>query len=280
ACGISFGPPEKARVEIVDPPPAHMLVFGCDHGLPASGGSARLRVDGTSMSVPLDPGMLPSEAARRMATAIRARGFEVRVFDNPRTAASAHGTTDLSVRTASGKLAELSQDGPVSSDATLTACIVHVNLEDGLQHFGDVDSAVGTGEERALIRAYDDGDPTTIDVFVVLGFALGGRIGESFIGADGGTIKNVVLIDSAGLRSGRGSFTLPHEIGHVLLDDPGHPDDFGVDTPTQLMDADASDPTAFGPRRLGLDECKRVIRQSGPGTPVQLLTPWPLSPIP
>jgi hypothetical protein len=278
-CGISFGPPESVQVDIVDPPPAHMLVMGCDHGLPASGGTVRLRVNGTAITASIARGMLPSEAARRVAASIRARGFEVRVFDNPRTAASANGTTDLSVRTAAGRFAELSAEQPVSDDPTLTACIADVNLEDGLQHFGDVDSAVGTAEERALIRAFDDGDPTSIDVLMVPGFAIGGRIGESFIGADGGTIRNVVVIDRAGIRSGRGSFTMAHEIGHVLLDDPGHPDDFGVDTPTRLMDADASDPTAFGPRRISIEECQRVIVQSGPGATVPLLAPWPLAPL-
>ena len=61
----------------------------------------------------------------------------------------------------------------------------------------------------------------------------------------------------------------------MLLDEPGHPDDFGPDTPTRLMDADAANPTAFGPRRLTLDECARAVRQSGPGAPVVLLKKWP-----
>ena len=67
---------------------------------------------------------------------------------------------------------------------------------------------------------------------------------------------------------------------HVLLDQPGHPDDFGVDTPTRLMDADAVNPTAFGPRRLEREECARAVRQSGEKTPSALLSPWPLAPMP
>jgi hypothetical protein len=61
-----------------------------------------------------------------------------------------------------------------------------------------------------------------------------------------------------------------------LLDMPGHPDDYGVDQPTSLMDADAADPTIFGPRRLSVAECERAIVQSGPGAAVPLLQPWPL----
>ncbi len=69
---------------------------------------------------------------------------------------------------------------------------------------------------------------------------------------------------------------LSHELGHVLLDMPGHPDDYGVDQPTALMDADATDPSIFGPRRLSIDECERALRQRGPAARVPLLEPWPL----
>ena len=111
---------------------------------------------------------------------------------------------------------------------------------------------------------------------MVPSFAGSGRIGESFIGADGGAVRNVLITDRAALRADRASFALAHELGHVLLDDPGHPDDFGRDTPTRLMDADAANGTAFGPRRLLVDECARALRQSGPTAAVPLLRPWPL----
>jgi hypothetical protein len=280
SCGVSFGPPERATVEVVDPPPPHLVAIGCAHGLPASGGALELVVAGKPVRVPVDPGMLPRAAARRLAVALERAGFVARVSDNPRIAAGAHPTADVLVRTARGELVELAAPPPgVSSDATLGACLGAVDLEDGLQHFGDVDSAVGTLEERTLLKAYDDFDPTTIEVYMVPGFARGGRIGESFIASDRGSIMSTVLLDRAGVRSNRASFTLAHELGHVLLDDPGHPDDYALDTPTRLMDADASDPTAFGPRRLSRDECARAVRQSGPAAPVRLLSEWPLDPL-
>jgi hypothetical protein len=65
----------------------------------------------------------------------------------------------------------------------------------------------------------------------------------------------------------------------VLLDIPGHPDDYGVDTPTRLMDADAADASPFGPRRLTLAECARVVRESGPAARAPILRDWPLSPL-
>ena len=107
-------------------------------------------------------------------------------------------------------------------------------------------------------------------------FAYTGRIGESFIYADGASVRNAVIVDRAGIRAGARSHTLAHEIGHILLDMPGHPDDYGVDMPSTLMDADAADATIFGPRRLSIAECERALRQSGPGAPAPLLTSWPL----
>ncbi|HEY2509668.1 MAG TPA: hypothetical protein VGI39_02310, partial [Polyangiaceae bacterium] len=168
---------------------------------------------------------------------------------------------------------------PLSSDVTLVARIGLVDLSDGLQHFGDMDSVAGTLEERALIKAVDDADPRTIDVVVVPLFAGGGRIGESFIASDLSSVRNAVILDRAGIRARRSSLTLAHELGHVFMDLPGHPDDYGVDTPTLLMDSDGSDASPFGPRRLTLEECARVVRQAGPNARVPLLVDWPLTPI-
>jgi hypothetical protein len=154
-----------------------------------------------------------------------------------------------------------------------------VDLSDGLQHFGDMDSVAGTTEERTLLKGIDDLDPRTIDVVVVPLFAGGGRIGESFIASDLSSVRNAVILDRAGIRARRSSLTLAHELGHVLMDLPGHPDDYGVDTPTQLMDSDGSDASPFGPRRLTLEECARVVRQAGPRARVPLLTDWPIGQI-
>ncbi|EYF07670.1 hypothetical protein [Chondromyces apiculatus] len=281
ACGISFGPPETLDARVVDPPRPHLLALGCDHGLPASGGEIRFRVDGREITARTTPGMLPLAAARVVASAVTAAGYVVRVSDNAATAASAHGATDLLIRRQGGALVNIEPpvSGRLSTDRTLTACVGAVDLEDGLQHFGDIDAIAGTVEERALIKAYDDGDPSTIDVFMVPSFAEGGRIGESFIYADGGAIRNTIIEDRAGLRVDRAAFALAHELGHVLLDDPAHPDFYGIDTPTRLMDADAANPSAYGPRRLLVDECVRALRQSGPAAPVPLLTAWPLAPL-
>lgn len=280
-CGVSFGPPAELDVRVVDPPQPHLIAVGCEHGFPASGGVIHARVDGRDVRVPILAGALPAVAARSVAAAISAAGFSATVSDNPTIGAGAFGSADVLVRRKSGALAtiDVPASGPLSSDATLSACLGRVDLEDGLQHFGDVDAIAGTVEERALIKAFDDGDPSTIEIFLLPSFAGGGRIGESFISADNGSVRNVLLEDRAGIRAGRASFALAHELGHILLDDPGHPDDFGSDTPTRLMDADAASSSAFGPRRLLVEECARAVRQSGPSAPVPLLRSWPLGPL-
>jgi hypothetical protein len=281
ACGIGFGPPEELSVTIADPPRSHLVAVGCDLGLPASGGAIRVRVDGHDVTAKVTKGMTPAAAARVLAAAIAAVGLTARVSENAAMNGGAGSSADVLVRRRDGTLAQIEgpASGAVSSDATLTACVGRVDLTDGLTHFGDTDAFAGTVEERTLLKAFDDGDPSTIEVLFVPGFAQGGRIGESFIMADKSAIRNAVIEDRAAIRSDRASFALAHELGHVLLDEPGHPDDFGPDTPTRLMDSDAANPTAFGPRRLTVEECARALRQSGPGTKVPLLARWPLSPI-
>ncbi|HMI83697.1 MAG TPA: hypothetical protein VK550_06350 [Polyangiaceae bacterium] len=277
-CGINFGEESEADIRLVDPPPTYLLALGCDVGLPSSGGEIRVRVDGRDVRAELKPRMTPRAAARVVARSIEQAGFVARVSENARIEPGADRTTDVLVRRRDGQFVSIERplDGRISTDATMTACIGGVDLSDGLDHFVDVDAPAGTVEERALVKAFDDGDPSTIKVFMIPAFAGGGRIGESFIFADRSSVRNVVIEDRAGVRADRASFALAHELGHILLDMPGHPDDYGVDLPTLLMDSDAADPSAFGPRRITIGECARAFRQSGPRAAVPLLTVWPL----
>jgi hypothetical protein len=283
-CGLTFGDPESMDVRIIDPPPPHLLAIGDDVGLPAAGGEIRFKVDGKrTVSAKTSRGMSPLGVAIDVARAVTQAGFVAVVSPNARIGPGAGGSVDISVRRNDGTLVALEPalPGPLlTTDPELSVRIGSVDLSDGLQHFGDMDSSAGTLEERTLLKAVDDGDPRTIEVFVVPFFAGGGRIGESFIGSDLSSVRNVVLLDRAGIRARRSSLTLAHELGHVLLDLPGHPDDYGVDTPTWLMDSDASDASPFGPRRLAVEECARMVRESGPTGRAPLLADWRLTPIP
>lgn len=280
-CGVTFGPAATQDVKIMNPPPAHLLAIGDDVGLPAGGGELRVRADGRPLTVTIAPGASPNRVASSVAQALEKLGFVAVVSPNARIAPGANGSVDVSLRHLDGTLGTFDSvpGSPLSTDPTLTVRIGAVDLSDGLQHFGDMDSVAGTLEERTLLKAIDDGDPLTIEVVVVPFFAGGGRIGESFIASDQSSVRNVILLDRAGIRARRSSLTLAHELGHVLMDLPGHPDDYGVDTPTLLMDSDASDASPFGPRRLTVEECARVVKQAGPRARLPLLADWKLTPL-
>jgi hypothetical protein len=198
------------------------------------------------------------------------------VFENQRSAAEGTASADVLLRGAARWQAEA--DGAISSDPTLRVCSAELDLSDGLSHFRDGDAFVGTLEERALMRAFDDGDPRTVEVLVVPRFEGDSRIGESFIVSPGSSLTSSVIIDRSAIGAGARSFALAHELGHVLLAMPGHPDDFGVDQSWSLMDADVADPTIFGPRRLSVADCERALTQSGPSSAVPLLQPAPRPP--
>ncbi len=277
-CGVHFGASAEQPIAVHDPPPPHLLAVGCDLGLPASGGELRFLVDGRRLKVPTVAGQAPVTVAQHVSRALSALGYTGTVSVNARVAPAALPTVDVLVRRRDGSLVSMRPDpaAPLSSDATLGVCIGEVNLADGLTHFSDADAASGTLEERTLIKAFIDDDPTTIDIFIVPAFAGAGRIGESFVDSDRASIQNVVILDRAGIRAGARSYALAHELGHILLDMPGHPDDYGVDRPSALMDADAADPSIFGPRRLSVAECERALLQSGPASQLPLLEEWPL----
>jgi hypothetical protein len=281
-CGVTFGPAASLDVRVANPPPPYLIAIGDDAGLPAAGGDLRLRVDGHAVSVAVARGATPDRVAADLAHALEKAGFVATLSPNARIAPGAAGSVDVLVKRRDGQYALLETAGagaPVSSDPTLSARIGSVDLSDGLQHFGDMDSVAGTLEERTLLKSVDDGDPHTVEVVVVPSFTGGGRIGESFIASDLSSLRNAVLLDRAGVRARRSSLTLAHELGHVLMDMPGHPDDYGLDTPTLLMDSDASDASPFGPRRLTIEECTRVVRQSGPKARLPLMTDWPPGPL-
>jgi hypothetical protein len=188
ACGISLGDAAQADVRVVDPPPPHLVAFGEPSGLSASGGELRVAVDGRPVRARLAPGASPQAAAREFAAALTRAGLQAVVSTNARATSSAAPSVDVSVRRADGALATVSAlpDEPITTDATLSVRIGAVSLARGVRHFGDDDAATGTLEERTIVKAYADADPTTIDVFYIANFAGSGRIGESFIASESG----------------------------------------------------------------------------------------------
>jgi hypothetical protein len=276
-CGIELGAPGAPPIQVVDPPDGRLLTLGCDWGQAASGGLIRLSQGRLRFQLETRPGESPSGVGRRLADLLQQSPLKASVFENQRSASAPFATVDLLIGQGAGRGAAKTEPLEVSSsDPTLPLCSAKLDLEDGLSHFGDGDAFAGTMEERALLRALDDGDPRSIEVLVVPSFVREERIGESFIASPGSSLSSTVIIDRSAIRAGARSFALAHELGHVLLAMPGHPDDFGVDQSWSLMDADVADPTIFGPRRLSVADCERALIQSGPDSLLPLLEAVPL----
>jgi hypothetical protein len=276
-CFIDFGEPARTEVQIVDPPLSALLAVSDLDGLPARGDSAvTFQVSGKRVGpVVLGAGALPEQSAQRIARALRALGYEAAVSINPRADHGAHASADLIVRDKKGALLPLSRDPdlPLSSDAQQRVEIGAVDLSDGVSEFDNTISAVGTLEERTLVKLLADADPSTIDVLLVNRFVNRDRQGEAFIEADGSSMANTLIFDRNAVRFERQAWVQAHELGHVLLDEPLHPDNVGPDRPWLLMDSDARQGRVVGPKRLSAEECAKVRRRSGPGSYPTLLKP-------
>ncbi len=281
-CGIVLGAREDWDIAVVDPPEIALIEVGCRGGVRATGGTVSLELEdqkGRKRRIEVRTGFeeTPESVATVLQHAIEHAGYQVERYRNAQIAKAALPSFDLLVQDRQGRSVQVRPTNRVpTDDPTLGVCLGELDLGDGLEHFTDFNAAAGTLEERMLLRGLSDDDPTTIELIVVPIFSGMGRIGESFIKSPRGSLNNALILDRGGIRAGARSLTLAHELGHILLEMPGHPDDFGVDTPTSLMDADAADATIFGPRRLSLDDCRRALRQSGPRAPVALLTSWPI----
>ncbi|MCB9619330.1 MAG: hypothetical protein H6724_07750 [Sandaracinus sp.] len=259
-CHVDFGVARDVDVFVVDAPPPTLLGVADGDGLPASGGTVRLRANGRRISVSIPTGSSAVDTAERIAGALRRAGFRARVTTNPRTRGGAGPSADVHVRDASGELVELSADGdaPLTTDARQRLHLGVVNLDDGLDGFEDHDARAGRLEERALIHALADDDPTTIELVIVPDFARRERRGEAFIPSDGSAVASALVVDREGLLESRSAYTVAHELGHVLLDLPFHPDELSEASPTRLLSSRGSDATVRGPKRLTADECTRL----------------------
>lgn len=248
------------------PPPPALLSVSDEDGLPARGdGVFSFLAGGELIRVASVAGESPLQSAQRIADELRTHGLTGDVLRVPPTTFGAGPSADIVVRDEQGFLVHLrsAPETPLSSDSRQSLHIAEVHLADGLAAF-DNHRPGGTLEERALVALLRDDDPTTVDVFVIGGFTGSGRQGEAFIPSDAGPASSSVIIDRHGAAYARSAWTLAHEVGHVLLNDPFHPDNFGPDTPNRLMDSNRRDGTLEGPRRVTPEECARVRSSTTP----------------
>jgi hypothetical protein len=276
-CNLTFGPPSEASIELVDPPGATLLSVADGEGLPARGGSIRFRIDGQNVGpIETTAGAPPQDTALRIAAAARVLGVSAVVTRNPPTVFGAGASADVLLRRRDGHfvLIEPIEGIPLTTDKQQPVTVGSVDLGDGLEEFDNMTAQSGTLEERTLIKALADDDPSSIDLFIINRFTHGTRQGEAFIAASAGPIVNAVLLDRNGLRQRQTAWTMAHELGHVLLNQPLHPDNVGADIPMLLMDSDNNRGTVNGPKRLLSGDCLRVRHESGARADPPLLRPY------
>jgi hypothetical protein len=276
-CELTFGPPNEVSVTIQDPPASGLVSVSDGDGLPARGGAIHLRAEGQVLG-PIETvyGAAPQDTALRIARALRRIGLLPTVTVNPPAVFGAGSSADVMVRRGDGNLAllEAIEGVPLSTDPQQRISLGGVDLGDGLQEFDNMTATGGTLEERTLVKAMSDDDPSTIDLFIVNRFTHGTRQGEAFISASSGPILNSVVLDRNGLRQRQTAWTMAHELGHVLLNQPLHPDNVGADNPALLMDSDNSRGTVNGPKRLLPGDCLRVRREAEVRADPPLLHPY------
>ena len=276
-CLITFGRPSETAVSIVDPPGPTLIAVADGDGLPARGGSIRFRIDGDPLGpIETTPDALPQDTAVRIAQAVRAAGFGAEVTVNPPAVFGTGSSADVLVRRRDGGFARIEaiEGVPLTTDPQQRLSIGSVDLGDGLEEFDNMTAQSGTLEERTLVKALSDDDPSSIELFIVNRFTHGTRQGEAFIASSAGPITNSVVLDRNGLRQRQTAWTLAHEIGHVLLDQPLHPDNVGADVPMLLMDSDNNRGTVNGPKRLLPNDCLRVRYESSVRAAPPLLAPY------
>jgi hypothetical protein len=280
-CHLTLGPPGETSVQIVDPPGPTLLAVADGDGLPAAGGVIRLRIDGRNLGpIEIPRGSTPQATALRIEAKVRAAGFQATVTVNPPAVFGASPGADLLVRAGDGRFVHLEAipDLPMTTDLQQRISIGSVDLGDGLEEFDNMIAQSGTLEERTLIKALSDEDPATIDLFIINRFTHGTRQGEAFIAASSGAIVNTLVLDRNGLRQRQTAWTLAHELGHVLLNQPLHPDNVGADAPALLMDSDNNRGTVNGPKRLQPSECLRMRHEGEKRSVPPLLQPYDARP--
>jgi len=264
--------------------PANMIAIANGNGQVATGGQTirvRVRIDATfdqTISITTVAGDQPSQTATKLADAIRGALSKVAPpvvanvtpSTNPPLVGQAIGSADVLVGDPLTQTVRLTV--VTSNDVGHPAQIGRI-ASTTINDFGGADAHVGTIEERVLIKNYDTG-ADRVDLYIV--GALAGALGEAFTprltaAATGQPISEVVnsalVFANTVVAANDHHTTIPHELGHLLMD--------AVHTPvvTEMMTAGspvgANERVVNGPKRIS----DRVINVGGGrnANPVTLL---------
>ncbi len=264
-CHITLGDPREIPVTVDDPPGPWVISVGYRYGLLSAGGQIRLVVNGK----PLGPwkvgqGYTPEETARLIAGQLRKEGFTVDLLAASPDQTRANPSAQLVVRNSDGGLATIASwvAEPVSNDRSQSMTIASVHLDDGLDAYDANTIGGGTLEERVLLGVSAPSGSRRTKIFFVNRFATPQKQGESFLVSGGAESGGAAILDRRALLRARQSYTLAHELGHILLQDLGHPDTDGDDRAWLLMNSRASS-ALQGPRLITDEHCRRMRRYEG-----------------
>lgn len=247
-------------LQIASPPEACLITVGDRHGLLTKGGLVRLTVDGTPYGpFEMPPNSTPSQTAQLLVKRLEDNGYRAQLTVNAKPATFAHPSADIVVRREDGHLARIDPwpGKPLFTDRQQTIEIGSVHPAFGIDSYDENNFPSGTLEERTLVKCLIDSAEPVINVFIVGELADPTRQGESFIRHSTPPMARTVLVDTRALVGARQSYTVSHEIGHVLLNDLDHPDARGDDRPFLLMHSRSSSALG-GPRHLTDDECAKM----------------------
>lgn len=259
-CGVTVSEPSLARFEMLEPPTSSLIAVGDRLGLLSRGGLVRFQVNGRKLGPwKIGARYTPLQTARLISHHLESEGFYTELSENPRQRAYAHGSADIVVKAGNGTPATIEpwDDAPLSTEPMQSIEIGRVDIEDGIDAYDDRNAAVGTLEERTLVKSLRGGNRKTIEIFVIGGFSTPDRQGESFIWGNGSSLRNTIILDLQALARARQAYTLSHELGHILLDDLGHPDGRGEPDTSSLMHSRSSSAVG-GPKRISRSECKQI----------------------
>jgi len=234
-------------IEMVDPPPANMLVISQEHGNPASGlddtGAASVILFDLDLSpdaggapagpainvfVDLTPGMTPTQAANAVVAALPA-GFAGQVFTNAPIFTAVNGSADIIITRADGR--RLMIRGDITTDTRLTVAVARTDINSVQDVHPDAALIPATIDFRRVIRAAPGADDR-MDCYVVGRFNSLGLRGRAFIVASDlpahlqppAPLRWAAIMaatsDSGAVMDGSDNlpFTYPHESGHVFID--------------------------------------------------------------
>lgn len=264
-CGLRVPDIVDVPFSVADPPRGSLLVIGDPWGLASNGGLVRLKIEDEQLGPwRLPKNLTPAQTARALASRLSKRGYRAEVHVHPRVPSGNEGPADIAVysRTRDALTVTAWPNAPVSTDEAQPIDLGRVTPCDGLDPYDYGREHIGTVEERALIELMGgQREKGRIEIIAVSRFACREKLGEAFLGSVNPNLGDTVIIDARAALRARHAFVLAHELGHVLLQSLGHPQDPPESSQTNLMSWDTS-AGLDGPRRLTRRQCDSIRRKA------------------